>query len=143
MFTCVSLSSQTIEEKSTVELRVTVTGSPEPQVSWYCNDKQLFETLKVKLLSESDRVHVLHMERTTQQMSGLYRVTAVNTAGQTDHSATVTIAGNIPLQYIDTKLVLSELHIIYYVILIQFKFPDFTNKMHVEFILNEVILFTN
>ena len=84
---------QTIEEKSTVELRVTVTGSPEPQVLWYCNDKQLFETLKVKLLSESDGVHILHMERTTQQMSGLYRVTAVNTAGQTDHSATVTIAG--------------------------------------------------
>ena len=87
--------TQTIDEKSTVELRVTVTGSPEPQVSWYCNDKQLFETLKVKLLSESDGVHMLHMERTTQQMSGVYRVTAVNTAGQTDHSAAVTITGLI------------------------------------------------
>ena len=85
--------TQTIEEKSTVELRVTVTGSQEPQVSWYCNDKQLFETLKVKLLSESDGVHILHMERTTQQMSGLYRVTAVNSVGQSDHSAAVTITG--------------------------------------------------
>ena len=87
------MCQQTIEEKSPVELRVTVTGSPEPQVTWYCNDKQLFDTLKVKLLSESDGVHILHMERTTQQMSGLYKVTAVNAAGQAEHAATVNITG--------------------------------------------------
>ena len=47
----------------------------------------------MKLFTESGGVHILHMERTTQQMSGLYKVTAVNAAGQAEHAATVNITG--------------------------------------------------
>ena len=84
---------QTIEEKSLLELSVTVTGEPEPQVQWFCDDKELYETLKVNLKSEQGGRHSLLISGTKCNMSGRYRVVASNTAGQAEHTATVKITG--------------------------------------------------
>ena len=80
-------------EKDTLELRVKVTGSPEPKLAWYSNDKELLATPKVKMTKKKDGVHLLKIANTRPAMSGLYRVVATNVAGEVEHTATVTVTG--------------------------------------------------
>ena len=90
---------QTIEEKSLLELSVTVTGEPEPQVQWFCDDKELHQTLKVNLKSEQGGRHSLLISGTKCNMSGRYRVVASNTAGQAEHAAPVNITSKYSLRF--------------------------------------------
>ena len=89
--TCVCC--QTVDEKETLDLSVTVTGVPEPDVKWYRNDVEFQPTLKVKISSEEDGLHRLTVTSVTPTMTGDYKVIASNSAGQAEHLATVTVTG--------------------------------------------------
>lgn len=80
-------------EKDTLELRVKVTGAPEPKLAWYCDDKELLATPKVKMTKKKDGVHLLKITNTRPVMSGPYKVVATNVAGQVEHAATVNVTG--------------------------------------------------
>ena len=90
---------QTLQEKDTLELRVKVTGAPQPKVQWYCDDKELHPTLKVQVKEEEDGVHTLVITGVKQNLSGHYKAIAVNAAGQTEHIALIAVSGKLLLYY--------------------------------------------
>ena len=80
-------------EKDTLELHVKVTGTPEPKLVWFCEDKELLATPKVTMTKNKDGVHLLKITNTRPAMSGVYRVVATNTAGRVEHTASVNVTG--------------------------------------------------
>ena len=79
-------------EKDNLELKVKVTGIPEPTVRWYQNDREVASTLKIKV-SKSDDVHSVVIQQVSQTHVGQYKCVASNTHGTVEHVASVTVTG--------------------------------------------------
>ncbi|RCN47218.1 immunoglobulin I-set domain protein [Ancylostoma caninum] len=82
-----------IQEKETVTLSVTVTGVPQPQVSWY-KDNQPVEIDNVHVISkdEGSGHFTLTIHDTKVTDVGRYSCRAINEAGEARTEATVNIA---------------------------------------------------
>ena len=64
-----------------------VTGHPRPEVKFYRDDVEL------DFVVEEDDVYVLKTADVSFDLGGHYRVAAVNSAGQVEHVARVTVTG--------------------------------------------------
>ena len=64
-----------------------VTGKPKPEVKFYRDDVEL------DFVVEEDDVYVLKTADVSFDLGGHYRVAAVNSAGQVEHIARVTVTG--------------------------------------------------
>jgi len=80
---------QTVEGGKPLELRVKVTGHPRPEVKIYRDDVEL------NYVVEDDDVYVVKTADVSVDLGGHYRVAAVNSAGQAEHVAVVTVTGKI------------------------------------------------
>ena len=65
-----------------------VTGHPRPEVKFYRDDVEL------DFVIEEDDVYVVKAD-VSLELGGHYRVAAVNSAGQVEHVALVTVIGKI------------------------------------------------
>lgn len=83
----------TVEEKSTMELRVKVTGLPEPEIKWYRDGKIMAATLKVKITKEAEGIHKLTINNVSDKQAGIYKCVATNKAGKANHQAKITVTG--------------------------------------------------
>uniref|UniRef100_UPI00398EAC5E alpha-protein kinase 2 n=1 Tax=Pristiophorus japonicus TaxID=55135 RepID=UPI00398EAC5E len=78
-----TLKSQKVVEDIDVQLSCTVSGNPEPEVTWYKGDKQLTKVLglpKYETLKD-DKVHTLRLYRCTEGDAAIYQVSARNSRG--------------------------------------------------------------
>ncbi len=91
------LSFQSIEVKKNLTLTCKVTGKPEPEVKWYCNNVEVKQTFKIKATKDKEVVS-LSISGVTLQMTGDYKVVAKNSAGEAEHVAKVTVCGKKHLQ---------------------------------------------
>lgn len=69
---------------------VRVSGTPQPDVEWFKNDKDLEGEPRFEFLSDDD-MHSLELSNCLISDAGTYRCTAVNEAGQTSCSAELTV----------------------------------------------------
>ena len=86
------LSLQTVEVKKNLTLVTKVIGKPEPEVTWFCNGKDIKATFKIKMTKVKE-VATLTITGVTKAMTGEYTVVANNSAGSATHSAVVTVCG--------------------------------------------------
>ena len=66
-----------------------MTGHPRPEVKIYRDDVEL------EFVVEDDDVYVVKTADVSVDLGGHYRVAAVNSAGQAEHVARVTVTGKI------------------------------------------------
>ena len=78
--------------KKNLTLTCKVTGKPEPEVKWYCNNVEVKQTFKIKATKDKEVVS-LTISGVTLQMTGDYKVVAKNSAGETEHVAKITVCG--------------------------------------------------
>ncbi len=69
---------------------VRVSGTPQPDVKWFKNDKELEGDSRYEFLSDDD-IHSLELSNCLLSDAGTYRCTAVNEAGQTSCSAELAV----------------------------------------------------
>ncbi len=62
------------------------------KVIWYCNDALVKESDNIELLFKGDKCS-LHIKRVTRQHEGLYRVVAINSAGDASSVCHLNITG--------------------------------------------------
>jgi len=75
-----------------MELRVKVSGEPEPKIVWLLNGKKLTSSLRYKMEQKKD-VHILSSTQVIVSMTGVYQFVATNSNGTVEHQATITITG--------------------------------------------------
>lgn len=78
-----------IEGKS-VQLQCEISGSPEPEVIWYHENKPIKESADISLLFRGDRCSLFIQEAFPEDM-GEYKVVAINAAGEAVSSCKLTI----------------------------------------------------
>lgn len=78
-----------IEGKS-VQLQCEISGSPEPEVIWYHENKPIKESADVQLFFRGDRCSLFIQEAFPEDM-GEYKVVAINAAGEAVSSCKLTI----------------------------------------------------
>lgn len=78
-----------IEGKS-VQLQCEISGSPEPEVIWYHENKPIKESADVQLLFRGDRCS-LFIQEAYPEDSGIYSCKAINLAGEASSSCKLTI----------------------------------------------------
>ena len=81
---------QTIEEKTTLTLKVKVVGQPAPTLKWFRDTTELKPTFKNKITHDGDD-WTLTIPGVTKVMSGVYKVVATNTFGEVEHAAQITV----------------------------------------------------
>lgn len=73
-------------EGDLVRFEVRVTGTPQPNVQWFRNDKQLGEDKRLDFFTDDD-MYSLELPNCLLSDSGMYRCVASNEAGQASCSA--------------------------------------------------------
>ena len=86
---------QCVKEKHSARLSVRVTGTPQPEVTWYLNDVEVTPTLKVSLQQRGE-LHTLELSQARPAMAGDYTVVVVNPAGRVQHTASLAVTGKPP-----------------------------------------------
>ncbi|XP_078076108.1 alpha-protein kinase 2 isoform X2 [Mustelus asterias] len=78
-----TLKSQKVVENVDAQLSCTVSGNPEPEVTWYKGDKQLAKVhgLPKYEIVKDNKVHILRLYRCTEDDSAVYQVSARNSKG--------------------------------------------------------------
>ena len=87
---CFSAILQTIEEKTTLTLKVKVVGQPAPTLKWFRDTNELKPTFKIKITHDGDD-WTLTIPGVTKVMSGVYKVVATNSFGEVEHAAQITV----------------------------------------------------
>ncbi|ESP03505.1 hypothetical protein LOTGIDRAFT_146786, partial [Lottia gigantea] len=64
-----------------VKLECTVAGEPEPDVTWFFEDRELFESHR-RIIRKSGNNHVLKLRNMAAMNAGKYTIRAVNMAGE-------------------------------------------------------------
>ncbi|XP_039606411.1 alpha-protein kinase 2 isoform X2 [Polypterus senegalus] len=96
-----TLRSQTVFEKADVQLSCTVTGFPEPVVTWYKNGRTLTDLggcAQCETLMDG-YIHTLHLSKCTEKDAAVYQVSAQNTQGMISCSAVLEV-GNFKRMHI-------------------------------------------
>ena len=84
------LVEQAVEEKSDAVLKVVVKGDPKPLLKWFKNEKEITMDSHFKI-DGSDDAHSLRILNTVVDDSGVYKVTAENSAGVTVSTANLQV----------------------------------------------------
>nr|XP_015194273.1 PREDICTED: alpha-protein kinase 2 isoform X2 [Lepisosteus oculatus] len=84
----VPLRSLAVPENADVQLTCTISGSPEPTVTWYKNG-QILNNLSGIL--KDNCIHILHLYKCTEEDAGLYQVSARNNQGMASCSAVLEV----------------------------------------------------
>lgn len=87
--TCSKPTNQTIKTGSSFICECSVTGSPQPNITWLYNGAPV-DSGSVKV---ADTYTTLSLQRITTQQSGSYKVIAENTAGMDSITFNVDIIG--------------------------------------------------
>lgn len=89
------LESQVVPNESTLTLETYYSGIPEPSVKWLKNGKELIADSNVIIVTENglSQLTVRDMDR---KRGGKYEVVAVNEAGESRASGSVTVSDDIP-----------------------------------------------
>ncbi|VDK64021.1 unnamed protein product, partial [Cylicostephanus goldi] len=88
-----SLRPVEIKETEAVQLSVTVTGTPQPQVSWYKDDRPVeIDAVRTIVKDEGSGHYTLTIKDSKVTDVGRYSCKAVNAAGEARTEATVHIA---------------------------------------------------
>lgn len=85
------LKPQTIPNKSTLTLRSSYTGTPEPTINWLKNGKELAIDDDVTI-STGNGTTILIVRNVDRKRAGKYEVVAVNEAGESKASASITVS---------------------------------------------------
>ncbi|XP_028658342.2 alpha-protein kinase 2 [Erpetoichthys calabaricus] len=96
-----TLRSQTVFEKSDVQLSCTVSGFPEPVVTWYKNGRTLTDLggcAQCETLMDG-YIHTLHLSKCAEKDAAVYQVSAQNTQGIISCSAVLEV-GNFKRMHI-------------------------------------------
>ena len=91
----IELVEQAVEEKSEANLKVMVKGDPKPLLKWYKNDKELSMDNHYKVEGSND-INSLRILNTVVDDTGIYKVTAENSAGVSVSSANLQVT-NAPI----------------------------------------------
>ena len=81
----------TVKEGDKVRLDCVIVAQPEPEVIWYHNDRPVKESSDFQLVFQGDRCSLIIREA-FQEDSGLYRVVAVNSAGEASSNCQLSVA---------------------------------------------------
>lgn len=90
MFKRLLANTDCIEGQS-VSFELRVTGTPVPTLKWEKDGKPLQCGHKVVVIQEDIDIHVLHIRETLLEDSGLYKVTATNSAGSASCQASLKV----------------------------------------------------
>jgi len=77
-----------------VELESRLVAVPEPQVTWFCNGKEIKTSGNVTVVFEADMhmyTSILHIKKVKKSQEGRYEVIAKNTEGQASVQLTVKV----------------------------------------------------
>lgn len=85
-----SLKDVSVFEKQPVRLDCLIVGNPEPEVIWLHNNNPIKESNEVKLLFHGDHCTLFIKEAFTED-AGIYKVIALNSAGETSSECSVTV----------------------------------------------------
>lgn len=111
-----SLKPQTIKNKSTLTLRSSYTGTPEPSIKWLKNSKEVAIEDDVTIITQ-DGITTLTVRNVDRKRAGKYEVVAINEAGESRASGSVMVSDDnapdelIPPYFIEPlqpKTVLSD-----------------------------------
>lgn len=91
------LKNTSVFEGKSVRLDCVIVGQPEPEVIWYHNDRPVKESQDVQLLFQGDRCTLIVQEAFLED-AGLYRVVAINSAGEANSSCELSVT---PLNELD------------------------------------------
>lgn len=87
-----SQTSHIVKAGTSLLCECTVSGSPQPNVTWTCNDKPV-DTDYVKL---ADTYTIVSLPKITSAQAGSYKVVAENAAGKDELTVSVTVLGKLP-----------------------------------------------
>lgn len=85
------LRDQSIMTDETLKIDVEIQASPEPDVKWYKDGRQLKEGERIKYKHESGEIYQLLVEKVNTEDSGTYSCIATNELGQQSSSSAVTV----------------------------------------------------
>ena len=71
---------------------MTISGHPSPEVTWTCNDEDLLKDKEVSLMSSGDK-HLMSITKAASRHRGVYKIKAVNAAGEDVKEMSVTVLG--------------------------------------------------
>ncbi|XP_070804218.1 palladin isoform X3 [Pituophis catenifer annectens] len=87
------LRSQEILEGSKVLLQCRVAGNPVPQISWFCEGKELQNSPDIQICSESGGLQTLIIAEAFEDDTGRYYCLASNSLGSSSSSAELFVEG--------------------------------------------------
>ncbi|KAK3875075.1 hypothetical protein Pcinc_020036 [Petrolisthes cinctipes] len=85
-----ALKDTTVKEGKTARLDCVIVGQPEPEVIWYHDDTPVKESSDFKLLFHGDRCSLIIQEAYLED-AGIYRVVAMNSAGEASTACFLTV----------------------------------------------------
>lgn len=100
------LKDVSVFEKQEIRLDCIISAQPEPEVVWLHNDNPLKESKDINLLFHGDHC-TLHIKEALREDSGVYKVVALNSAGEASSECTATVT---PLNKIETAIEFSEIN---------------------------------
>ncbi|GFT67998.1 hypothetical protein NPIL_385641 [Nephila pilipes] len=86
-----------------LRLECSVTGQPQPEISWLHNAKTLKETRDTKLSFDGTNVTLVITEAFPKD-AGMYTVNARNKAGEATSNCNVSVKGRLPLETSDSEI---------------------------------------
>lgn len=85
------LKPQTIPNKSTLTLRSSYTGTPEPTIKWLKNGKELAVDDDISISTENGTTTLI-VRNVDRKRAGKYEVVAANEVGESKASASITVS---------------------------------------------------
>lgn len=101
------LKPQTIPNKSTLTLRSSYTGEPEPSIKWLRNGKEVAVDDDVTIITEN-RTTTLTVRNVDRKRAGKYEIVATNEMGESKASASITVSDDaIPDELLPPQFIVS------------------------------------
>ncbi|KAG8223454.1 hypothetical protein J437_LFUL001947 [Ladona fulva] len=82
---------QTVPEKSTVRLEAKVTGYPQPEITWYKNNKRLKPAPNIKDTFDGENICLEITDADAETDTADYKCVASNPVGKASHGARLTV----------------------------------------------------
>lgn len=83
-----------VDEGKDLELESRLVAVPEPQVTWFCNGKEIKTAGNVTVISQSDMhmyTNIVHIKNVKKSQEGSYEVIASNKEGEASVQLTVKV----------------------------------------------------
>ena len=87
-----------------VKLETVITGTPTPKIEWAHNGSKISTTSGTMKMTEKDTIYSLVIDNVDQTFDGNYTVKAVNSSGNVQTSANLTVEGIFSKKYFRVNL---------------------------------------